>query len=133
MAQLPNGGIAAAYDAIFWEWWDMIYPLDGIQQRPHTLTVAANIAAREVFLMQAWGGILDYSLDPAACAGKVQSVPRKSTWRFQLAKPVKAASPIIAGRTEILWGINANPPYLDGNFLWVLFQKMVCCQKVQGG
>lgn len=131
MAQAPNGFYPPAYDAFFWAWWYNIYPLVGAVNQPHSLSVSAHLAARQVYSKTSDGGVLDYTLDPMACTGKYQSIPKKSQWRFQLAKPGKS-SPIIAGRTELLWGSGKNPPYKDGNFLWVLFQKMNCCQKIKG-
>ena len=130
MAQFPNGAFAPAYDAFFWAWFDNIYPLTGGLQRAHALTSSANIAARQIYTYTELGGVLDYTKN--VCSGQYQPIPKKSQWRFQMAKPVKLALPIIAGKSEMIWGPGANPPYHDNDFLWILFQKKRCCQKFKG-
>src|ERR1039457_205030 len=130
MAQFPNGLIPTVYDAFYWAWFDSIYPLTGRTQRPHTLTAAAQMAARQVYSFTQDGALLDYTKN--VCAGTSIPIARKSQWRFQIAKPVKGATAVIAGQSEIFWGTLKNPAYVDGNFLWVLFQKKRCCQKIKG-
>lgn len=130
IAQLPGGFLPKAYDSLFWCWFDNIYPLSGNMQYPHSLTAAAQVASRQIYTFTESGSLEDYMIN--SCHGTATTLPKKSQWRFQIAKPVKGATPFIAGQSELSWGTNKNPPYYDENFLFVLFQKKRCCQKLKG-
>ncbi len=128
LANAPAEVLAPAFDSLFWCWWDNIYPLTGEVQTPHDLTGAAQNVAREVFAMTQTGAVLDNVRN--VCQGSYAPVPKKSHWRMQIAKPVKGATPFVPGQSELTWGSGKQAPYSDGNYLFVLFNKKRCCQKI---
>ena len=130
LAQMPGGFFPSSYDSLFWCWWENIYPLSGDIGSPHVLTAASQNAARKIYSYTEIGLLQDYEKD--VCHPIPVTVPKKSQWRFQLAKPVKTPTPFVAGQTELIWGSGKNPPYKEGNFLFVMFQKKRCCQKLKG-
>lgn len=130
LAQLPGGFFPTGYDSLFWCWWENIYPLTGDMGTPHDLTATAQTVARQIFFLSETGLLQDHVKN--VCAPTYTAIPKKSQWRFQLAKPVKSATPFVVGQTELVWGINKSQSYHDGNYLYVLFQKKRCCQKLKG-
>ncbi|QEM66754.1 hypothetical protein FO488_00335 [Geobacter sp. FeAm09] len=133
IAQVPGNFFPAAYDSLFWCGWDNIYPLSGNSNSPHNLTASAQIAARQIYTNTQFGTVEDYLVDSQGCSGQIVPVWKSSQWRFQLAKPVKSSTPFWAGESELIWGSGRAPTYNDKNFLYVLFQKKRCCQKIYGG
>lgn len=130
IAQVPGGYFPMVYDSLFWCQWDNIYPLSGNVASPAHLTSAAQIVARQLYTYTQLGSILDYTQN--SCSGQAVPLMKSSQWRYQLAKPVKAATPIWAGQSELTWGSGKAPAFKDSNFLFVLFQKKKCCQKLKG-
>lgn len=128
-AHTTAGMLPAAYDALFWLYWDTIYPLSGAKASPHDLETSAQIAAKDIYSMYGMGLLKDQVKN--YCSAEMTYTPKKSHWRFQLAKPVKTPRPFIAGMSEFVWGMGGkNPPFKEGNFLYVLFQKHNCCEKL---
>lgn len=132
IAQVPGNFFPAAYDSLFWCAWDNIYPLSGNSSTPHNLTASAQIAARQIYTNTQFGTIEDFMADSQGCSGQIVPVWKSSQWRFQLAKPVKTATPFWAGESETIWGSGKAPAFNDKNFLYVLFQKKRCCQQIYG-
>ena len=133
IAQLPGAFFPLVYDSLFWCLWDNVYPLSGNVGSPHNLTASAQIAGRQIYTNTQFGAVEDFTADSQGCSGRVTPVMKSSQWRFQLAKPVKSATPFWAGQSEMIWGSGKAPAYNDKNFLFVLFQKKKCCQKIYGG
>lgn len=132
LAHTTAGTLPGAYDSLFWMYWDNIYPLSGSKASPHDLEGSAQIAAKQIYSFYGmgilWDNVSDY------CEAKMTWTPKKSHWRYQLAKPVKTPKPFIAGMSEFVWGMGGkNPPFKEGNFLFVLFQKKNCCERILGG
>lgn len=130
IAQVPGGFFPTAYDSLFWCQWDNIYPLSGNVASPSHLTSSAQLVARRLYTYTEFGGILDYTVN--SCQGVNTALMKSSQWRYQLAKPVKSATPFWAGQSDLVWASNKAPAYHDSNFLFVLFQKKKCCQKLKG-
>ncbi|WP_224962476.1 TraU family protein [Geomonas subterranea] len=130
IAQVPGGFFPAAYDSLFWCQWDNIYPLSGNVGHSSHLTASAQLVAKQLYKFSQFGGILDYTAN--SCQGTYTPVMKSSQWRYQLAKPVKTATPFWAGQSELAWGSGKLPTYKDSNFLFVVFQKKKCCQKFKG-
>jgi len=130
IAQVPGGFFPSAYDSLFWCLWDNVYPLSGNVGSAHSLTASAQLVGRQIYTYSEFGGILDYTND--SCQGRPNFVMKASQWRFQLAKPVKTATPFWPGQTELVWGQGKAPAFNDKNFLFVLFQKKKCCQRLKG-
>jgi len=130
IAQVPGNFFPSVYDSLFWCLWDNIYPLSGHSGSPHALTAASQIVGRQIYLFSEYGGILDYTSN--SCQGQPNFLMKSSQWRFQIAKPVKTATPFWPGQSELIWGAGKTLPYKDKNFLYVLFQKKKCCQKLLG-
>ncbi|HCE68177.1 MAG: hypothetical protein A2X82_15465 [Geobacteraceae bacterium GWC2_55_20] len=121
--------LPAAYDALFWLYWDTIYPLSGSKSTPHDLEGSAQIAAKQIYSFYGTGMLQDQVKN--VCQSEITFTPKKSHWRFQLAKPVKTPKPFIPGQSEFVWGMGGkNPPFKEGNFLFVLFQKRNCCERL---
>lgn len=124
--------LPTAYDSLFWLYWDNIYPLSGSKSTPHDLEGSAQIAAKQIYSFYGIGMLRDQVKN--LCQGEITFTPKKSHWRFQIAKPVKTAKPFVAGMSEFIWGMGGkNPPFKEGNFLFVLFQKKRCCEAIYGG
>jgi len=130
IAQLPGSWFPMAYDSFFWCQWDNIYPLSGNVASGSVLTSSAQIVARQVYTYTQEQAILDYT--KLACKGQPSNIMKSSQWRYQFAKPVKSATPFWAAQSEFIWGGGKAPAYNDSNFLFVLFQKKKCCQKLKG-
>lgn len=130
IAQMPGGFFPAAYDSLFWCQWDNIYPLSGNVASQHHLTSSAQLVARQLYTYTQFGVIQDYTAN--SCQGVYAALMKSSQWRYQLAKPVKSATPFWAGQSELVWGSGKAPAFRDSNFLFVLFQKKRCCQKLGG-
>lgn len=130
IAQFPGATYVPGYDALFWCWWDNIYPMTGDRFSGNELESAATIAARQIFHYYKYAIMLDDLQN--ACKGVGPVLPKKSHWRFQTVKPVKGGTPFIPGASEFFWGINKNPAFKDGNFLFLLFKKKRCCEKIKG-
>lgn len=128
LANAPAETLSPAYDALFWCWWDTVYPLTGDVQTPHDLTGAAQNIAREIFVMSQAGAVQDNVRN--VCGGSYSPIPKKSQWRFQIAKPVKGATPFVPGQSELTWGSGKKLPYAGGNYMFVLFNKKRCCLKL---
>ena len=132
IAQIPGNFFPSVYDSLFWCGWDNIYPLSGNNGTPHDLTASAQIAARQIYINTQLSTVEDFMADSQGCTGQIVPVWKSSQWRFQLAKPVKTATPFWAGESELIWGSGKAPAYNDKNFLYILFQKKKCCQKIYG-
>ena len=132
LAQVPGGAFPIVFDAFWWCWWDNIYPVSGNVASPHVLTSAAQAASKQIFLNSEFGAVLDWVADPMGCNPQPAYIAKKSQWRLQLAKPVKQGVPMWIGLSEMAWGTGKSRPYYDSNFMFVLFQKKNCCQKILG-
>ena len=130
IAHVPGGYFPVAYDSLFWCQWDNIYPLSGNVGSSAHLTSSAQLVARQLYTMSQLGLVLDYTV--SSCEGRATGMMKSSQWRYQLAKPVKTATPFWAGQSELIWGSMKAPVYKDSNFLFVVFQKKKCCQKLRG-
>lgn len=130
LAQVPGLYFTAAYDSLFWCSWDNIFPLSGNVLSPHKLTSTAQLVSRQLYTYIEFADIEDFTVN--SCQGTVVPLMKSSQWRYQLAKPVKSATPFWAGQSELAWGINKAPSYEASDFLYVLFQKKKCCQKLKG-
>ena len=132
IAQIPGSFFPSVYDSLFWCGWDNIYPLSGNNGTPHDLTASAQVVARQIYTNTQFGTVEDFTIDAQGCTAQIVPVWKSSQWRFQLAKPVKTATPFWAGESEMIWGSGKSPAFNDRNFLYVLFQKKKCCQKIYG-
>lgn len=132
IAQIPGSFFPSVYDSLFWCLWDNVYPLSGNSSTPHNLTASAQIVGRQIYIYTQLGLIQDWTSHPNGCTSQQTPTMKSSQWRFQLAKPVKTATPFWAGQSELIWGTNKAPAYNDRNFLYVMFQKKKCCQKIYG-
>lgn len=133
LAQVPGGFFPTTFDTFWWCYWGNLYPLSGNVALPHVLTSAAQVVGKQIFLNSEFGAVLDWVADPMGCNPQPAYIAKKSQWRMQMAKPVKQATPMWVGLSELAWGTGKTPPYYDSNFLFVLFQKKNCCQKILGG
>jgi len=130
-AHTPGNILDPAYDSMFWLWWDTIYPLTGDKNSPHDLESSSQIAAKQIYKFYGTGMLMDQTGN--ICKPQMSYTPRKSEWRFQLAKPVYSGLPYMAGQSEFVWGMGGkNPAFKEGNFLLVMFQKRRCCEKIYG-
>jgi len=134
---VPNDGIisqlATPYDFDFWCSWGTVYPLTNHKATPNYATANAAIAAKMIFKRHREFLQFDHTID--RCKGTVMPIWRKSAYRMQIVRPVKASKSFPIGRSEVLWASMKNPPYgSKGNpsdeFAFVLFQKKRCCEKV---
>ena len=131
LAHTPTRALDPAYDSMFWLWWDTIYPLTGDKNSPHDLESSAQIAAKQIYKFYGTGLLMSQTRE--ICRPVPAYTPRKSEWRFQLAKPVYSGRLFMAGQSEFAWGMGGkNPAFKEGNFLLVLFQKRRCCEKIYG-
>ena len=133
IAQIPGAFFPAVYDSLFWCLWDNVYPLSGNVGSAHNMTAAAQIVGRQIYINTNLGLVQDWTSDSQGCSSQYTPTMKSSQWRFQLAKPVKTATPFWAGQSEMVWGSSKAPAYNDKNFLYVLFQKKKCCQKIYDG
>lgn len=132
LAHTAGDVFPAAYDSMFWLWWDTIYPLSGSKGSPHDLESSSQVAARQIYMFYGTGILRDNVKN--VCNSEVAFMPKKSHWRFQLAKPKKTPTPYVPGQSEFLWGLGGkNPPFKEGNFLYVLFQRKRCCEQLYSG
>lgn len=130
IAQAPGQAFAPIYDSLHWCWWDNIYPISGDKYSPHDLESAAHIGGKQIYRYYSYRVLGDNAKDP--CRTTYTMIPKKSHWRMQASKPVKSSQPFVPGRSELLMGVGLNPPYKDGNFLFVLFQKQRCLLRLKG-
>lgn len=131
-AHTSAGALPAAYDSLFWLYWDTIYPLSGSKSTPHDLEGSAQIVAKQIYSFYGLGLLRDGVKD--VCQATMSYTPKKSHWRFQIAKPVKTSKPFLPGMSELIWGMGGkNPPFKEGNFLFVLFQRKRCCEAMNMG
>jgi len=128
LAHLPVSTMPPAYNAMEWMWWGNICPLSGNVASPRDMTSSAQIAAKQL-RKRARVGLIQGRVTNQ-CTGTIEPFPKKDEWRFSLAKPKKTPRHFIAGQTELIWGTNKNPPFREGNFLFLLYQKKVCCEKL---
>ncbi len=117
IAQVPGSFFPSVYDSLFWCAWDNIYPLAGHSSTPHNLTASAQVVARQIYTNTEWGTVEDFTADSQGCSGQIIPVWKSSQWRFQLAKPIKTATPFWAGESELIWDSGKAPAYNDKNFL----------------
>lgn len=128
--QAPVGNIVEAVDSLFWCSWGSIYPLTGDRSSAFDLESSAAIGAKMLYKMTTYGLHLDHASN--ICSPTLNPIWKQSHYRMQLAKPVRGR-PFILGQSDLLWGSGKNPPFKDGNFLFVLFQKHRCCEPLGMG
>lgn len=131
LAMIPGDVLSGAFNTLFWCCFEGVYSLTGDKNNPHDTESAAAIAAKDLYKVSSLGLHMDTTSN--ACVSKpFPSVWKKGDFRWALAKPVRMKKPIICDTPGFLWDSAKNPPFKEGNYLWVLFQKNICCQKVKG-
>lgn len=131
IAQVPGGTFVPGYNGTFWCWWDNIYPMTGDRFSPHEIESAATVASRQIYMKYKSTLLTDDTSN--ACAPVPGPVlPKKSDWRMQIVKPVRGSNAFVPGTSEFIMGVGKNPAFKDGNFLFLLFKKKRCCEKIKG-
>lgn len=104
-----------------------IYPISGAVNDEQMVQAHQTIGSRMIFKLcrqfMIW--------DPAVwlCSSVVTPIWIKYNYRLQVAKPVSKMFAQPPGRTSMLWGSGANPPFGKNtdNFLFIIFRKRTCC------
>ncbi len=119
-------------DALFWCMgsWGSSYPLSGTIAESNPTTANAGLAARLLFKLGREMLLFDRALNP--CGAVATPIWVKSHYRLQIVRPVRGATSVPIGRSDLLWGSGKNPPQGAGpnapeNFLWMLHRKTTCC------
>lgn len=127
---VPGSVLTPAFNSLYWCCFDNIYSLTGDKSSQDELESSAAFVAKQIYKNTQYMLHPEYTTN--ACKPTYRPWWKKDNFRFALAKPVTMSRAIICDRPSITWGWNLNPPYREGNFLWHIFQKRLCCQKIKG-
>jgi len=120
---------AASYplDPLWWcmGTWGSVYPLAGSITSTDYVEANAGLAARSIYFMGRTGLLQDPGI--TACGSVPTPIWKKTSYRLQLAKPVRDHSCRNIGQTGLLWTHMKNPPMAGDNFGWIIFRKVKCC------
>ena len=129
-AQVPVESIRVGYDSLYYCWWGNMYPTTTDRVSKVELETSTTMVAREIFLKYQQSNLSDDVAN--ACMPIAPVLPKKSHFRMQMVRPTRGGKAFVPGASEYFWGIGMNPPYHDGNFLYLLFKKRRCCIKIKG-
>ena len=130
IAMIPGEILTSAYNSLFWCAFENVYSLTGDKNNSADTESSAAIASKMLYKLSSTG--MHMSLTDNMCQPTSRPFWKKGDYRWALSKPVRMNKPIIMDTPGFLWDSNKNPAYREGNFLWLLFQKRICCQKVKG-
>jgi conjugal transfer pilus assembly protein TraU len=130
IAMLPGEILTGAFNSLFWCCFENVYSLTGDKNNSADTESSVAIASKTLYKLSSTG--LHMDLTSNVCQPTVRPFWKKGDYRWALAKPVTMSKPIICDTPGFLWDGNKNYPYKEGNYLWLLFQKKICCQKVKG-
>ncbi len=122
---------AAVFDspinALYWcaGGWGSVYPLAGSATATDYVEGNALLAARMVYLTGRLGILEEF--DQSGCYRHYTAFWNKNRYKFQLAKPVRAATPLYIGKPGVLWTSGKHPLINSDNFMWIMFRKVTCC------
>lgn len=131
ISMVPGDVLSGAFNTLFWCCFENVYSLTGDKNNPNDTESAIAIGAKDLYKVTSAGLHLDTTSNTCASRPFVGAW-KKGDFRFALSKPVRMAKPIICDTPGLLWDSNKNPPLKEGNYLFVLFQKHLCCQKIKG-
>jgi len=118
--------VGYAFSPLFWCMGSTsAYPLTGHVHDDHLLKSASSVAARMVYKLSRQLMICETGINFCTCVPTPIWV--KHNYRLQLAKPVRDSGCQPFGRTDLMWGLGKNPPFIGDNFTWILFRKRACC------
>jgi len=130
IAMVPGEILTGAFNSLFWCCFENVYALTGDKNNAADTESSVAIAAKMLYKLSSTG--LHKDLTSNSCQPTIRPFWKKGDYRWALSKPVTMSKPIICDTPGFLWDSNKNPPYREGNYLWLLFQKRICCQKVKG-
>lgn len=119
-------------DPLFWcvGSWGGTYPMSQNIVSDNHVESNAGLAARMISKMHRqllfWG-----TAGPPAVQGWCQRYPApiwfKSHYNLLLLHPIPQAKRTVIGRSGIIWSAGKNPPFIGGNFVWMIYNKRDCC------
>jgi conjugal transfer pilus assembly protein TraU len=130
IAMLPGEVLSGAFNSLFWCCFENVYGLTGDKTSPADAESSVAIASKVLYKTASTG--MHMSLTDDYCGPRNRTIWKKGDYRWALSKPVTMSKPIICDTPGLLWDGNKNFPFREGNYLWLLFQKRICCQKVRG-
>ena len=107
--------------------WGSAYPLTGNINDSNDLIASAGLAAKMLYRMGRTPGMT--LMDPAVwnCMSTPTPVWVKHHYRFQPAMPILGLTCNPLGRSDVIWGVGSNPPYLYDNNVFLVWRQRGCC------
>lgn len=119
-------------DPLFWciGSWGGTYPMSQNIVSDNHIESNAGLAARMISKMHRQLLFLATAGPPTVkewCQRYPAPIWFKSHYNLLLLHPIPQPKRMVIGRTGIIWSAAKNPPFIGGDFVWMIYNKRDCC------